>query len=307
MKKVLIYGIDDVWRNRFNALKLQEYMGNLKVIGYSGGGSKYLAEIDGIKVYDQSEILKVEFDYLIVFNGANFLNIQKNFNNAGIKKEKIIDGKVFDIPLFDFALYTKMIENPITILSDDCWGGVISRYLGLPQNSPFVNLHLSKSDYLKFLKNPNYYLNSELKCAQEGDIYICQIPHGTLGDGECKITLGFNHHVSFKDAANDWNRRVSRVNWNNIFVKMSVDNANLNIIKTFEELPYDKKVCFAPKKLDDYKSTVYLPRYIQRCKLDAIHAGSNTFSAYVRMPGEIVKQINLLKMLNGEKDFRRNI
>lgn len=35
MKKILIYGIDDLWRNRFNALKLQEYMGRLKVIGYS--------------------------------------------------------------------------------------------------------------------------------------------------------------------------------------------------------------------------------------------------------------------------------
>lgn len=149
MKKILIYGIDDIWKNRFNALRLQECMGRLKVVGYSGGGKKYLDNIDGIKVYDQSEILKVDFDYLVVFNGANFLNIQKSFNNAGIDKKKIIDGKVFDIPLFDFERYIKMIENPITIFSDDCWGGVVSRYLGLAQNSPFVNLHLSKGDYLK--------------------------------------------------------------------------------------------------------------------------------------------------------------
>lgn len=123
MKKILIYGIDDIWKNRFNALRLQECMGRLKVVGYSGGGKKYLDNIDGIKVYDQSEILKVDFDYLVVFNGANFLNIQKSFNNAGIDKKKIIDGKVFDIPLFDFERYIKMIENPITIFSDDCWGG----------------------------------------------------------------------------------------------------------------------------------------------------------------------------------------
>lgn len=306
MKKILIYGIDDLWRNRFNALKLQEYMGRLKVIGYSGGGKKYLDEIDGIKVYEQREILKVDFDYLVVFNGANFLSIQKNFNNAGIDKKKIIDGKVFDIPLFDFERYIKMIENPITIFSDDCWGGVVSRYLGLAQNSPFVNLHLSKGDYLKFLKDARYYLNSELRCGQEGDIYICKIPYGTLGEGERKITLAFNHHISFEAAANDWNRRVERVNWNNIFVKMSVDNADSNIIKTFDALPYSRKVCFAPKKIEDYQSAVHLPRYIQRCKVDAIHAGSNTFSAYVRMPNELVKQIDLLKMLNGEADFRRN-
>lgn len=169
-----------------------------------------------------------------------------------------------------------------------------------------MNLHLSKGDYLKFLKDPSYYLTSELKCGQEGDIYICKIPYGILGEGERKITLGFNHHISFEAAANDWNRRVERVNWNNIFVKMSVDNADLNIIKTFESLPYEKKVCFTPKKMETYKSTVYLPRYIQRCKVDAIHAGSNTFSAYVRIPNELVKQVDLLKLLNGENEFRRN-
>lgn len=87
---------------------------------------------------------------------------------------------------------------------------------------------------------------------------------------------------------------------------MSVDNADSNIIKTFDALPYSRKVCFAPKKIEDYQSAVHLPRYIQRCKVDAIHAGSNTFSAYVRMPNELVKQIDLLKMLNGEADFRRN-
>ena len=34
----------------------------------------------------------------------------------------IINGKIFALLLFDYNRYVQLIKNPVTILSDDCWG-----------------------------------------------------------------------------------------------------------------------------------------------------------------------------------------
>lgn len=303
MYKVFIYGFDDIYTQYMNQVMFEIYKGNIEVLGVSGGGKKRKS-VDDFTVYEQRDILEQNFDYLLIFNGA-FGKIKQSFISQGLPKEKIIDGRVMSTPGFDFNRYVALIENPITIFSDDCWGGVVSHYLGLEFNSPFVNLHLSKGDYLKFLKAPRYYLESELKCEREGDLYKCQCPYGYLGEGEKKIILAFNHHICFKDAQDDWNRRKIRVNWSNIFVKMVSDDANLNIVEKFEALEYSKKILFTPANLTGYESTVFLPRYIELCERDAIHQGSNTFSAYIRKPNEIVKSIDLLKLLNGCSDYLR--
>lgn len=54
----------------------------------------------------------------------------------------------------------KLKNENFTILASECAGGVIYHKLGLKFLSPTINLWFKPSDFLKFLNNLEYYLNS---------------------------------------------------------------------------------------------------------------------------------------------------
>lgn len=303
MKKCLVWGIGDEYNSCYNQLLFEELKGNLFIEALISK-DKYAKYIDAKEVIDKAEIFNYVFDYIIVFNKVKFLTIKNEAIELGVTKDKIIDGRIFEIPNFDFKRYCSLIENPITIISNDCWGGMISNYLALEFCSPFVNLCLSTEDYMKFLENMNYYLQQELRIESEGDIYSCSVPTGSLGDWNNKIILNFNHHASFIEAKNDWDRRKKRINLNNLFIKITLENNDETIIRRFDKLTYANKVCFCPKQLE-YESTVFLPRYIWTSMNKCRQEGSNNFGAFIRSVYYMLKSCDVLKMLCGEKDFVR--
>jgi uncharacterized protein (DUF1919 family) len=303
MKKCLIWGLSDEYNSSYNQLLFESFKGNLSIETLISK-DKYADYIDGKKVIDKSEISLYEFDYLIVFNKLRFLSIKNEAIELGIPKKKILDGRIFAIPCFDFKRYCELIENPLTIISDDCWGGMVSNYLALEFNSPFVNLFISSDDYIKLLENINYYLQQELCMVSEGDVYSCTMPIGSLGEGNSKIIIDFNHHVSFIDAKNDWERRIGKINRNNLLIKMTLPNNDESIAKRFNELPFKNKVCFCPKQLD-YESTVFLPRYIWRSTTQYTKQGSTTFGVFLRDMDYMSKCCDILRILCGNKDFVR--
>ncbi|URZ00957.1 hypothetical protein CLAUR_009450 [Clostridium felsineum] len=125
-----------------------------------------------------------------------------------------------------------------------------------------------------------------------------------MGIGNNKIIFNFNHHASFEDAKKDWDRRKSRINKNNLFIKMLITYDNEELIKRFDNLPYKNKVCFHPRPLK-YKSIVFLPRYIWICKNIPKQYSNSELGAHVRNIRELSKSCDLLKMFCGEDDFIR--
>lgn len=304
MKKCLIWKTNDEYNLYYNQLLFEEFKGNISIEGIIAR-DEYVKYIDGKEVIDEIDIFRYEFDYIIVFDRENFINIKNKAIKLGVQKNKLIDGsRVFSISNFDFNKYCSLLENPITIISDDCWGGIVSHYLGLEFNSPFVNMFLRTDDYIKFLDNMDYYLNEELCMEEEGDVYSCSVPIGSLGDGKDKIRLYFNHHVLFSEAKKDWDRRKRRINMNNLFIKITLQNDNEILARRFDKLQYKNKICFCPKELD-YDSTIFLPSYIWRSINECTREGSNAFSGFVNNMKYLSKSCDILKMLCGEKNFIR--
>ena len=53
----------------------------------------------------------------------------------------------------------------------------------------------------------------------------------------------FLHYKSKEEAAEKWNRRKERIQWDNLFFKMSEQNlCNPEILKKFDSLPAEKKI-----------------------------------------------------------------
>lgn len=304
MYQCLIWGINDEYNFLFNQIKFEIAKGNMEVKALISK-DKYAKSLDGWEIIDKEEIHNFDFDYIIVFNELRFCEIVREAKELGVKEEKIINGKIFKIPYFDFVKYCRLIENPVSIISNDCWGGLIYHHLGMKFQSPFINLFVENSYFLNFLSNLDYYLQQPLKMERDGDIYTNKTPIGYLGDGKEKILLDFNHYPSFEAAKNAWERRVKRLNKDNLFIKAAVGigNEDYQFAERFNSLPYGKKVCFTTKKMS-FDSTVSIPRYIWKCRRFPAVTAFN-FSYYVRDMSSLFKTCDILEMLLRGKDFMR--
>lgn len=158
-------------------------------------------------------------------------------------------------------------NKDFTLFSNDCWGGELYQYFGLEYNTPFIGLYVMAPCYIKFLKNPDYYLNLELTFTQISKYPAVEearsnfknsFPVGVLDD----IEIQFMHYNIEKEALLKWNRRKKRINWDNIYVKFDggKDAATNELIEEFDQLPY-RKLCLVPEPYTTISSAVYVPNW----------------------------------------------
>lgn len=109
------------------------------------------------------------------------------------------------------------------------------------------------ADYIKFIYDLKWYLSLDLKFIDYSEskykddlikYHFEKIPIGVLND----VEIVFLHYHSKAEAYEKWNRRKSRIHWDNLYFKMSEQNlCTLQHLKTFDKLPYKKKFVFVTK------------------------------------------------------------
>lgn len=151
MRKVIIWGIGNEYESIINQIKFEMLKGNM-VVEALVSRDIVTPYFDGFPVIHKEELNMLEFDYCIISSAPLYESIEEEAIKAGIPKGKLINGKVFKLPDFDFKKYINLIENPVTILSDDCWGGYVYNLLGLQFSSPTINIAWRKDSYIKFVK-----------------------------------------------------------------------------------------------------------------------------------------------------------
>lgn len=135
-----------------------------------------------------------------------------------------------------------LLNKDFTLISDDYWGGYIYKKLGLRYNSPFIWLVINPKDYLKLLKNLRYYLlENELVFLRVEELGF---PVAVLGD----ILIYFKGYKSAEEADEKWRRRLKRINWDNLFVKMTVNDESE--AEEFEKLEYKRKIAIRNNEED---------------------------------------------------------
>jgi uncharacterized protein (DUF1919 family) len=167
--------------------------------------------------------------------------------------------------LYCSYLQKSLVNRNFTIISNNCWGGSVYEDLDLEYLTPFVGLFIYAPCYIKLLSDLKYYLSLDLKFRNEsiypeaGKILLeNNYPLGVLGD----IEIHFLHYTTGDEAYIKWNRRKARISFENIFVKMcDRDLCNDMYLKTFDNLPFKKKIFFSSRNISDIKSLVYLDKY----------------------------------------------
>lgn len=247
MKRCLVWGTGFQFTYNFRQLQYYEHIGQIKIIGITSNDSFY-DSILGYPFIEKSSIDSTTFDILIVMTARElFHTIKKEAISLGIKEEIIVPLHTMTLPGFDFDKYLRIKKNIPTIFAPMCWGGITYSNLGLEFQSPFINMWVHQTDYLRFLKNPKHYINSPLTLEKMTFDANLNSPYPVARCDD--IFLNFNHYPTFEEALTCWNRRKMRINWDNVIAIFY--NEDENLIDEFCKLPYEKKFCFVPYSSDN--------------------------------------------------------
>lgn len=302
----VVWGIGGEYESIINLIRFEEYKKNLHIVGLVVKKSDMVGKWrDGYPLICKEELSDIIFDYIIVASTIYYGEIIKEAIELGVARERIINGQIFRMALFDFDRYANLIEQPVTILSDDCWGGILYHRLLLPFTSPCINNIMKPDSFLKFVREPFYYFEQPLHMTKEIDFEKEEVSIGEIGEREKKIYIEFVHSRCFSEGAVLWNRRKERVNPRRLLIKMTIqpgDERKDEYLEQLSKLPY-RNICFY--KENSQTNILYLKRYEHRWS-------SNTYTdyrypEYVKNMDFIFKDIDILKLLNGDEGYMREI
>lgn len=194
------------------------------------------------------------------------------------------------------TLRRRSINNTdFSIICNNCWAGYVYRRFGLPYLTPTVGLYFFADDFIKLCSNVKGYMEKTLEFisyteSRYKDILEdkkqTQVPLARLGD----IEVVFLHYATREEAAEKWQRRVERINYDNLIFKFSKMNfCTDEHLKRFDALKARKKICFVPSEcMTEIKCGI---RFANVTGAEDIMDDTSEYARYV----------NLRKMINSSR------
>lgn len=155
------------------------------------------------------------------------------------------------------VINNKKIKNKdITIISNNCWGGIFYRNNNLEYLSPTLGLFFMAEEYIKFIYNIRYYIEQDITFINieqsKYKDYLKKLnynsPIGKIDD----LEIMFLHYKNEDEAKEKWNRRKKRINWNKIIYKFSDQNmCTYKHLQQFNEFNAKNKICFTTRKYEE--------------------------------------------------------
>lgn len=165
----------------------------------------------------------------------------------------------------------------ITLLSENCIGGVLYHDINQQFISPTINLFFTPSDFIKFVNDLGYYLSltPQIKMGKH-------YPIGVLDD----IKIFFMHYTSCEEAFNKWEERKKRINYDKIFVIMvERDGFSKEDFENFKMIKYPK-LLFTKTKEYECDCSYYMSKYKKLEQLPDIIQGRHIYDK-MRLINEI--------------------
>ncbi len=142
--------------------------------------------------------------------------------------------------------------SEVSIISQNCIGGVIYSLIGQEFLSPTINMFIEDDNFIKLINNLEYYMSLPPKPLI--DNFIDPINKSIKYPKICidDIEICCLHYKNCKDAIDAWERRKKRINFNKIFVianswNMHEDKNKVELICRNSKY---KTICFTYNKYD---------------------------------------------------------
>ena len=146
-------------------------------------------------------------------------------------------------------------DSGISILSQNCTGGIVMKSYNMPFLTPTVNMYIPMPDFVKFCQQIDYYLAQEHvlmpKLTKERGYIVTQ-----LGD----ITVFGVHFHDFDDFLRTWDRRKARINKDKLFLIFTDrDGFTPSLLNEINNIPCPK-VLFSYQLYEGYDFVIKVPK-----------------------------------------------
>lgn len=181
-------------------------------------------------------------------------------------------------------------EN-VSIICNNCTGGIILHDLGLKFNTPTINtLFYSADDFIFFVLNIRAFSKSDIFRVVDPNY---SYPIGGMKFGSRVIKVGFVHYSTFEKAKSKWIERFSRLDFDNMIILWEGKGIGEKELISLDALKMQKMVI---SKVDDILSSTY-----------SFYQGSSLYENW--FPGKILeyKYIFGLKRFLDDFDYIRLI
>ena len=299
MTKVILWGSCEEYGIFCKYFQFEVLKGNMQIEAVCLNGVHQISRIDGIEVIRVEELMFREYDYLIDMNRQERTAVTSILELLQVPRSKVILASIFQQAYFDLKRWIAVQESKVSIISDNCWGGITYHSLGLEFLSPFINLFLESGDYLRLLENFAYYMEQPLYLLEEKYEVNLKRNYPVVGLGDIK--LFFNHYTDFEQAAQIWEKRKQRINYGNLLVEMRIESREA--LDRFLALPFEHKIGFSTVPCDE-KDILSFPiienGYLQSRYGNVIGYFVNELASVVSKEGKLYDS---LKLLNHEEDY----
>lgn len=297
--KVILWGSCEEYGIFCKYFQFEVLKGNMQIEAVCLNGVHQISRIDGIEVIRVEELMFREYDYLIDMNRQERTAVTRILELLQVPRSKVILASIFQQAYFDLKRWIAVQESKVSIISDNCWGGITYHSLGLEFLSPFINLFLESGDYLRLLENFAYYMEQPLYLLEEKYEVNLKRNYPVVGLGDIK--LFFNHYTDFEQAAQIWEKRKQRINYGNLLVEMRIESREA--LDRFLALPFEHKIGFSTVPCDE-KDILSFPiienGYLQSRYGNVIGYFVNELASVVSKEGKLYDS---LKLLNHEEDY----
>ena len=169
------------------------------------------------------------------------------------------------VPLLQDRLRGELLVTDFTIISNNCWGGMVYESYGLRKMSPTVGMFIMPADFVRFCADLSGYLARPLEfVSPDRSKWVSVLggkdnwgtyPIGRVGD----VELHMLHYHDEETARRKWESRVSRVNYDRILYKPNDQNgATEEDLLAFDALSLEHKVVFSAREHPNVPSCVKL-------------------------------------------------
>ena len=241
--KIIIWGLGGVYNKHLNVIKYFESTQSIEVIALTANNLPDISILDGYRVVPVTMIQSLDYDYIMIMNDVHFTDIVKTALENGVLRERILTVRILEIPNLNFNEYIRLKKSRLSIISNNCWGGIVYNNLGMECLSPFKNLFVEDDDYIRLLTNLKGYLEERIRFSHYAidEHSKKEYPVMMIGD----IAIHCNHDDNPETAARNWEKRCEKLNYNNLFIEMYTENPE--IADQFQAMErYEKKICFVP-------------------------------------------------------------
>ena len=248
--KLVIWGMGTLYNRYADMLKAAQAKNEIQIVAITANELPDADSLDGWRVVGKESLKDEHFDYVLVMSRRYFGEIVEEIEGLGIERKKIIPGRIMDISHFQWNSYMEILESNVSIICNNCWGGILYHTLGLECRSPFKNLFVDAEELLHILPDLKQYLSVTPKLSGwETD------PHSGQRYPVMSImnaAIHFNHDTNVDEALAKWKRRCEKVNYANIFVSIYTESDR--VVEKFLRLSeYQNKVCFIPRQAGNAK------------------------------------------------------